>query len=86
MQRLAALINGLPVSTVSQGVPCPMGAGFTLTFRAAVGGPAVAVADGPTECGVVHLSLNGKDEPDLQPPDSYRASVLKIAGLRWELG
>jgi len=62
-----------------------MEAGFTLTFRAAAGGPAVAVAVGPAECGVVHLGLNGKDEPDLQPPDSYRATVLKIAGLRWKL-
>jgi hypothetical protein len=85
VRRLAALVNGLPVATVSQGVPCPMEAGFTLTFRAAAGGPAVAVAVGPAECGVVHLGLNGKDEPDLQPPGSYRATVLKIAGLRWKL-
>jgi hypothetical protein len=85
VRRLAALVNGLPVSTVSQDVPCPMGAGFTLTFRVAAGGPAVAVADGPAECGVVHLRLNGKDEPDLQPPGSYRATVLKIAGLRWQV-
>jgi len=28
----------------------------------------------------------GRDEPDLQPPGSYRAAVLKIAGLRWKLG
>jgi hypothetical protein len=85
VRRLAALVNGLPVATVSPGVPCPMEAGFTLTFRAAAGGPAVAVAAGPAECGVVHLGLNGKDEPDLQPPGSYRATVLKIAGLRWKL-
>jgi hypothetical protein len=35
---------------------------------------------------VVHLTLNGKDEPDLQPAGSYRATVLKITGLRWKLG
>jgi hypothetical protein len=86
VRRLAALVNGLPVSTVSKDVPCPMGAGFTLTFRAAAGGPAVAVADGPAECGVVHLTLDGHDEPDLQPPGSYLAAVLKIAGLPWKLG
>lgn len=85
-RRLAALVNGLPVSTVSKDVPCPLGARFTLTFRAAAGGLAIAVADGPAECGVVHLRLNGKDEPDLQPPGSYPATVLKIAGLRWKLG
>ena len=86
VRRLAALVSGLPVSTVGKDVPCSMGTGFTLTFRAAASGPAVAVADGPAECGVVHLSLNGTGEPDLQPPDSYRAAVLKIAGLRWKLG
>lgn len=85
-RRLAALVNGLPVSTAGRGVPCAMGAGFTLTFRAVAGGPAVAVADGPAECGVVHLRLNGKDEPDLQPPESYPATVMKIAGLHWKLG
>lgn len=85
VRRLAALVNGLPLSTVGKGVPCFMGVGFTLTFRAAVGGPAIAVAVGPAECGVVHLTLNGKDEPDLQPPGSYRATVLKIAGLHWTL-
>ena len=86
VRRLAALVNELPPSTVPKGIPCAMGAGFTLTFRAAAGGPAVAVAVGPAECGVVHLRLNGKDQPDLQPPDSYGATVLKIAGLRWKLG
>jgi hypothetical protein len=86
VRRLAALVNGLPVSTAGQGVPCPMAIGFTLTFRAAAGGPPVAVADGPAECGAVHLTLNGKGEPDLQPPGSYAATVLKIAGLRWKLG
>ena len=85
VRRLAALVNGLPVSTVGRGVPCSMAAGFTLTFRAAAGGPAVAVADRPAECGVVHLRLGGKDEPALQPPGSYPATVLKIAGLRWKL-
>ena len=86
VRRLAELVNGLPPSTAGGDIPCPMGVGLTLTFRAAAGGPAIAVADGPAECGVVHLSLNGTDEPDLQPPDSYRATVLTIAGLRWQLG
>jgi hypothetical protein len=85
VRNLAALIDGLPVSTVSAGGPCPMGVGFKLTFRDTVTGPAVAVASGPAECSVVHLQLNGKDNPDLQPPDTYRASVLKIAGMHWEL-
>jgi hypothetical protein len=85
VRQLAALVNSLPVDVTGERVPCPMGAGFTLTFRAA-GGQPVAVANGPAECGVVHLTLSGKGEPDLQPPGSYRATVLRIAGLDWHLG
>ena len=85
VRKLAALVNSLPVAVAGRDVPCPMGVGFTLTFRGA-GGRSVAVASGPAECGVVHLTLSGKDEPDLQPPGSYRATVLKIAGLHWRLG
>jgi hypothetical protein len=85
VRQLAALVNSLPVATVGKDVPCAMGVGFTLTFSAR-GGQPVALADGPAECGVVHLTLGGKDEPDLQPPGSYRATVLKIAGLHWQLG
>ena len=86
VRRLAALVNGLPLSTVNQGTPCPMGSGFTLTFRRTASGPPAAVADGPGACGQVTFTLNGKGEPALQPPDSYRAAVLKIAGLHWKLG
>ena len=84
VRQLAALVNSLPVATVGK-IPCGMGAGFTLTFSAPGGRP-VAVANGPAECGVVHLTLNGKDEPDLQPPDSCGATVLKTADLHWQLG
>jgi hypothetical protein len=85
VRRLAALVNALPVSTLNPDVPCPSGpAGFILTFRAAVGGPAVAVADGPTGCGAMLLTLSGRREPDLQPPGSYTATVLRIAGLPWQ--
>jgi hypothetical protein len=84
VRRLAALVNGLPLSSVSRGIPCASGNGFTLTFRVTAGGPPVAVADGPGGCGQVALTLNGKHEPPLLPPDvsAYIAAVLKIAGVR----
>jgi hypothetical protein len=85
VRRLAALVNNLPVATVGEDVPCPMGSGVTLTFSIS-GGPPVAVANGPAQCGVIDLTLHGQDEPDLQPPGSYLATILKIAGLHWRLG
>ena len=40
----------------------------------------------PGACGQVSLTLNGKSQSPLQPPDSYRATVLKTAALHWNLG
>jgi hypothetical protein len=87
VRRLAALVNSLPAAVApgdNMSMACPMGAGFTLTFRVSAGGGPVAVADGPAECGTVHFTLNGSYQPDLQAPDSYRAAVLQIAGLHWQ--
>jgi hypothetical protein len=85
VRRLAALVNGLPLSTVAQSIPCPSGSGFTLTFRARPGGPPAAVASGPGACGQVTFTLSGKHQPPLLPASAieYRAAVMKIAGLRW---
>ena len=88
VRRLAALVNALPLSTVSNDVPCPMGSGFTLTFRVAVGGPPVAVADGPGACGQVTFEAQpARTSPHFLPPDAstYRAAILKIAGLHWKV-
>jgi hypothetical protein len=85
VRRLAAYLDTLPVSTVAPDVPCPMSVGqFTLSFRAA-GGQAVAQAYGPGGCGVLTMRVNGKDEPALQPPGSFRATILEIAGLHWRV-
>ncbi len=86
VRRLVALVNGLPVSTLAQGVPCPSGAGLTLTFydlAGATGKPA-ATATGPVGCGAVELTLNGKKQPDLAPADvsGYESAVLKTTGLK----
>jgi hypothetical protein len=83
VRRLAALINGLPLSTAGD-APCASGPmDFSLTFRAAAGGPQAAYA-APGACGSLSLQLDGKDEPALQAPDSFLATVLKIAGLNWK--
>lgn len=86
VRRLAALVNGLPLSNVAEGTLCPMAAGLRLTFTTSPGGPPAAVADGPGECSQVTFTLGGKGEPALAPPGSYLATVLKIAGLHWKLG
>jgi hypothetical protein len=90
VKKLAALVNGLPVSTLPDDIPCPGQAGITLTFydsRAATGKP-VAVATGPVGCGTVELTLNGKKQPDLEPVDgsAYQSAVLTTAGVRADLG
>jgi len=86
VRRLAALVNGLPLSTIGAAL-CGSGLGFTLTFRATAGGPPVAVAQGPDGCGAVTFQLNGKSQPDLMvtSQSSYDTAVLKIAGLPWKL-
>jgi hypothetical protein len=85
VRRLAAYLGTLPVSTVANDVPCPMSLGqVTLTFRAA-DGQTVAQAYGPGGCGVLTMRVNGKDEPALQPPASFRATIAKIAGLHWRV-
>jgi hypothetical protein len=90
VRQLAALVNGLPLSTLSPDLPCQSGTGATLTFYAspaATGTPA-AVATGPTGCGAVQLTLGGRDQPDLEPADAsaYRSAVLRIAGLPQQPG
>jgi hypothetical protein len=85
VRRLAAYLDTLPVATSGTDVPCPMGPGqFALSFRAA-DGSVVAQAYGPGACGVLTLRVNGKDEPSLQPPEDFRATILKLAGLHWRL-
>jgi hypothetical protein len=84
VRRLVALVNSLPVSIANEDIPCPSEFGVTLTF-AAPGGQPAAVATGPAGCGAVYLTLHGRDEPDLQPPGSYLATIMKIASLHWPL-
>jgi hypothetical protein len=87
VRRLAALVDGLGLSTIGPAVSCPMVAGdqIRLTFLARTGGPPIAVAQAPAACGTVQFSAGGKPQPALQITDSFIARVLKLAGLHWRI-
>jgi len=83
--KLAALVNGLPLSTAPMPAPCPSGMGpvLELTFRATAAGRPLAVAQGPGGCATLSLTVAGKEWPLLGLPGSFSTQVLQIAGLRW---
>ena len=87
VRRLAALIDGLQLSTIGPAAPCPasLGGGIRLTFLARAGGPPLAVAQGPAACGTVQFSVGGKPQPALQITDSFIPQVLKLTGLHWKV-
>jgi hypothetical protein len=87
VRRLAALVNNLELSTIGPAASCPLpgGGGIRLTFLATVGGPPLAVAQGPAACGTVQFSVGGKEQPALQSTDSFIPQVLKLAGLHWKI-
>jgi hypothetical protein len=87
IRRLAALVDSLQLSTIGPDAPCPpaLGGGLRLRFLARVGGPPLAVAQGPAACGTVQFSADGKRQPALQITDSFIPQVLKIAGLHWKV-
>jgi len=87
VRRLAALVDGLRLSTIGPGASCPaaFGGGIRLTFRARAGGAPLAVAQGPAACGTVQFSAGGKRQPALQLTDSFIPQVLKLAGLHWKV-
>ena len=85
VRRLAALIDNLQLSTIGPAAACPasLGGGIRLVFLARVGGPPLAVAQGPAVCGTVQFSVGGKRQPALQLTDSFIPQVLKLARLHW---
>jgi hypothetical protein len=85
VRHLAALIDNLQLSTIGSDAPCPasLGGGIRLAFLARVGGPPLAVAQGPAACGTVVFIVGGKQQPALQLTESFIPQVLKLAGLHW---
>ena len=82
-RRIAALVNGLPLST-SDGALCPppIGDELTLTFRASAGGPVLATVQGPGACNMVQFTLGGQLAPRCRA-GSFARDVLAEAGLHW---
>jgi len=87
VQRLAALVDSLELSTIGPAAFCPppLGGGIQLTFLARADGPLLAVAQGPAACGTVQFSVGGKRQPALQITDSFISQVLKVADLNWKV-
>jgi hypothetical protein len=87
VRRLAALIDGLPLSTIPPDAPCPfsLGPSLSLTFRARTGGPAVAIVQTDQPCGEVTLTVRGEQQPALQNEPALDGRILKLAGLPWKL-
>lgn len=85
VRTLAALVNGLKLSTAPPDAPCPMAPGLILklTFRATAAGRPLAVAQGPEGCSTLALTVAGKEWPLLGSPGAFSTQVLKIARLHW---
>jgi hypothetical protein len=84
VRQLMALVNGLPLSTIGAAFcPAPISNELVLTFRASPGGPVLATAQGPGDCGTVQLTIRGKEQPALQPTDSFTQNALTAAGVHW---
>lgn len=86
VNRLAALLNALPISPVNGiAVPCPMLAvgGLDLTFRASSGGPTLAQAQTDQPCGVTSLTVGARQPLLLN--NAVDQQILKIVGLHWTM-
>lgn len=83
--RIAALVNGLPVVTPgTYHCPADLGRGLMLTFRATVGGPALAAVTAyTTGCGAASVSIGGKPQLGLSGGAALAQQVLAVAGLHW---
>jgi hypothetical protein len=87
VRRLAALIDGLPLSTIPPDTPCPFAPGpvLSLTFRVRTGGAALATVQTDQPCDGVALTVRGKQQPTLENEPTLGSRILSLAGLRWKL-
>jgi hypothetical protein len=87
VRQLAALIDGLPLSTTPADVPCPLSPNpfLSLTFRARPGGPALAVAQTGQQCYSVALTVRGEQRLPLQDKPTLDPQIVTLADLPWKL-
>jgi hypothetical protein len=86
VRKLAALIDGLPLSTTPADTPCPATRpALSLTFRARPGGPALAIAQTGQQCYSVALTVRGAQRLPLQDEPTLDPQILKLAALPWKV-
>jgi hypothetical protein len=87
VRKLAALIDGLPLSTTPADVPCPLSMNpfLSLTFRARPGGPALAVAQTGQQCYSVAITVRGQQQRPLQDKPTLDPQIVKLAALPWKV-
>jgi hypothetical protein len=85
--RLAALVDGLPVSPLAgEVVSCPasFGSSLQLAFRARAGGPVAALVRTDQPCGMVGFTRPGHPQLGLKN-DNVDRRILAIASLHWKV-
>ena len=87
VRKLAALINGLPLSTTPADTPCPLSLNrfLSMTFRARPGGPVLAIAQTGQQCYSVALTVRGAQQLPLQDKPTLDPEILKLAALPWKV-
>jgi hypothetical protein len=86
--RLAALVDSLPVSPLSnEAVSCPavVGGSLQLAFRTRAGGPVVALVQTDQPCGIVDFTVTGQQLVGLENNTDVDRQILAIASIPWKL-
>jgi hypothetical protein len=83
VRKLAALIDGLLLSTTPAGALCPPPSGpfLSLTFRVRPGGPVLALAQTGQDCYSVALTVRGEQQPALANEPTLDGQILKLAAF-----
>jgi len=90
VREIAAYLNTLPLQPPGAIYHCPpdVGGTLTLTFRAAVGGPALATASATvTGCQDLRLAVAGEQPLGWQGDAGEQLfdKVVQVTGLNWKL-